>query len=92
MAGTGLSLGTVARRILHLLCAGLAPRRPRVLLYHGVDASRSPIAIARETFAALKAKRFKLQINQRYALAAAAQAHRDLEARKTTGATVLIPA
>ena len=52
MAGTGLSLGTVARRILHLLCAGLAPRRPRVLLYHGVDASRSPIAIARETFAA----------------------------------------
>lgn len=33
----------------------------------------------------------KIQINQRYSLADAAQAHRDLEARKTTGATVLIP-
>jgi NADPH2:quinone reductase len=33
----------------------------------------------------------KLRINQRYALKDAAQAHRDLEARKTTGSTVLIP-
>ena len=46
---------------------------------------------ARETFAALKAKRFKVQVNQRYPLRDAAQAHRDLEARKTTGATVLLP-
>ncbi|MCB1623056.1 MAG: quinone oxidoreductase [Pseudomonadales bacterium] len=59
----------------------------------GYIAARADLeSAARETFAALKAKRFKLQINQRYALAAAAQAHRDLEARKTTGATVLIPA
>ena len=33
----------------------------------------------------------KIEINQRYALADAAEAHRDLEARKTTGSTVLIP-
>jgi NADPH2:quinone reductase len=33
----------------------------------------------------------KVQIHQRYKLADAAQAHRDLEARKTTGASVLIP-
>jgi NADPH2:quinone reductase len=33
----------------------------------------------------------KIQVNQRYALKDAAQAHRDLEARKTTGSTVLIP-
>lgn len=32
-----------------------------------------------------------VRIDQRYALADAAQAHRDLEARATTGATVLIP-
>jgi NADPH2:quinone reductase len=31
----------------------------------------------------------KIEINQRYALADAAQAHRDLESRKTTGSTVL---
>jgi NADPH2:quinone reductase len=30
----------------------------------------------------------KIEINQRYPLAEAAQAHRDLEARKTTGSTV----
>lgn len=33
----------------------------------------------------------KVRINQRYALADAAQAHADLEGRKTTGTTVLIP-
>jgi NADPH2:quinone reductase len=33
----------------------------------------------------------KIEINQRYALKDAAQAHRDLEARKTTGATILVP-
>lgn len=33
----------------------------------------------------------KADVRQEYALADAAQAHRDLEARKTTGATVLIP-
>ena len=48
-------------------------------------------AIARETFAAVKKKWVKVQINQRYKLADAAQAHRDLEARKTVGATVILP-
>ena len=33
----------------------------------------------------------KIPINQTYPLKDAAQAHRDLEARKTTGSTVLIP-
>jgi len=33
----------------------------------------------------------KIRIDQRYALADAAQAHRDLEARKTTGCSVLLP-
>jgi len=31
----------------------------------------------------------KIEINQTYALKDAAQAHRDLEARKTTGSTIL---
>jgi NADPH2:quinone reductase len=33
----------------------------------------------------------KININQTYSLAETAQAHRDLEARKTTGSTVLLP-
>jgi NADPH2:quinone reductase len=35
--------------------------------------------------------RLRLTVGQRYALADAASAHRDLEARRTVGATVLLP-
>ena len=49
-------------------------------------------SIARETFAAAKKKWIRVQIDQRYQLADAAQAHRDLESRRTTGATVILPA
>ncbi len=33
----------------------------------------------------------RIEVNQTYALADAASAHRDLEARRTTGSTVLLP-
>jgi NADPH2:quinone reductase len=33
----------------------------------------------------------KIRIDQRYPLDQVAQAHRDLEARKTTGCTILLP-
>jgi NADPH:quinone reductase len=33
----------------------------------------------------------KISINQTYPLAEAERAHRDLESRKTTGSTVLLP-
>jgi len=46
---------------------------------------------ARELFAVVKNKAVKISINQTYPLREAAQAHRDLEARKTTGSTVLLP-
>ena len=36
-------------------------------------------------------EKVKIRVNQRYALADVAQAHIDLEARKTTGSTVLLP-
>jgi NADPH2:quinone reductase len=48
-------------------------------------------ASARELFATVKSGQIKLRIGQRYRLADAAQAHRDLESRKTTGSTVLLP-
>jgi len=49
-------------------------------------------SMARETFAALNKKWIRIDIRQRYKLADAAQAHRDLEGRKTTGASVILPA
>ena len=46
-------------------------------------------AMADELFEVVRSGAVKIRIDQRYALADAAQAHRDLEARKTTGSSVL---
>jgi len=46
---------------------------------------------AERLFAAVTDGLLHIQINQSYALADTPQAHRDLEARKTTGSTVLLP-
>jgi NADPH:quinone reductase len=46
---------------------------------------------AKELFDLVKKKVVKISINQTYPLKEAAQAHADLEARKTTGSTVLLP-
>jgi len=46
---------------------------------------------ARELFAVVKSGAVKIAVNQTYPLREAAQAHRDLESRKTTGSTVLLP-
>ena len=46
---------------------------------------------ARELFAVVKSGKVKIAINQTYPLREAAQSQRDLESRKTTGSTVLIP-
>lgn len=48
-------------------------------------------AAARELFAAVKSRAVRVRIGQRYALVDAAEAHRDLEGRRTTGSTVLVP-
>jgi NADPH2:quinone reductase len=39
----------------------------------------------------VKSKKVRVVIGQRYALSSAADAHRDLESRQTTGSTVLLP-
>lgn len=49
------------------------------------------VAASRALFAAVKSKKVKISINQTYPLREAAQAHADLESRKTTGSTVLLP-
>jgi NADPH2:quinone reductase len=46
---------------------------------------------AKALFDVVKSGAVKIEVKQRYKLAEAAQAHRDLEARKTTGVTVLTP-
>ena len=46
---------------------------------------------ARELFEALASGKIRIKIGATYALADAAQAHRDLETRRTTGSSLLIP-
>ena len=49
------------------------------------------VAAARDLFDIVLSGKVKIEVNQRYPLREAAQAHRDLEARKTTGSTILLP-
>jgi NADPH2:quinone reductase len=63
----------------------------RPTLFHYISTRDALDSAARELFAAVKKKSIKVLIGQTYPLADAAEAHRDLEARRTTGSTVLIP-
>ena len=63
----------------------------RPTLFHYVAEREDLLATAKELFAAVKSGKVKVRVQQTYALKDAAQAHADLEARKTTGSTVLIP-
>jgi len=63
----------------------------RPTLFHYIARREDLVASARELFAVVKSKAVKVRIGQTYALQDAADAHRDLEGRRTTGSTVLIP-
>ena len=63
--------------------------RPTLMTY---TAKRADLeASAAELFDIVLSGAVKIEVNQTYPLAEAAQAHADLEARKTTGSTVLLP-
>jgi NADPH2:quinone reductase len=49
------------------------------------------LALAGDLFGMVASGKVKIPINQRYPLKDAAQAHRDLESRATTGSSILIP-
>ncbi|WP_091876880.1 quinone oxidoreductase [Phyllobacterium sp. OV277] len=63
--------------------------RPTLFVY--VAARAALENAARELFAQVESGVVRIDIGQKYALKDASTAHRDLEARKTTGTTVLIP-
>ena len=63
----------------------------RPILAHYTTLRSELVALGSELFDVVVSGQVKIEINQTYALADAAQAHRDLEARKTTGSTILVP-
>ncbi len=60
----------------------------RQTLFTHIATREATQAMADDLFAVVLSGAVQIRIQQRYALADAAQAHRDLEARKTTGSTV----
>ncbi len=87
----GNASGTVDPFPIGLLAAkgSLYVTRPTLVTY---TAKREDlVATAKDLFAAVKSGRVKIRIDQEYALKDVARAHADLEARKTTGSTILIP-
>jgi NADPH2:quinone reductase len=78
-----VNLGILAQK------GSLFVTRPTLMTY---TAKREDLVkAAKDLFAVIKSGKVKVSINQTYPLSEAAQAHRDLEARKTTGSTVLLP-
>ena len=63
--------------------------RPTVMTYAHDRSLLEPMAA--DLFDKVLSGKIKIEINQKYQLENAAQAHRDLEDRKTTGSTILLP-
>lgn len=80
---SGISLGVLAQK------GSLFNTRP--MLYHYYDDPAERAAGAARVWELIANGTLDVTIGQTYALADVAQAHRDLEARKTTGSTVLLP-
>jgi NADPH:quinone reductase len=91
MVSFGNASGAVAPVNIGILAqkGSLFLTRPTLVNY--TSAREDLLTAARELFAVVKKGAVKITINQRYPLRDAAQAHRDLESRKTTGSTVLLP-
>ena len=93
--GMMVNFGSASGPVTQINTADLVSRgslfftRPTLFSY---TAKRADLeASANELFDVVARGDVKIEVNQRYALADVAQAHRDLEARKTTGSTLLMP-
>jgi NADPH2:quinone reductase len=87
----GNSSGKVEPFALHELMKRGSLFVTRPTLHDFIRERASLEAGAGELFALVERGQIRIAVNQTYALRDAAQAHRDLEARRTTGSTVLIP-
>jgi NADPH:quinone reductase-like Zn-dependent oxidoreductase len=63
----------------------------RPVLFHYTAERAALQEIAENVFKALLDQTIRVELRHRYPLAAAAEAHRELEARRTTGSIVLLP-
>lgn len=90
-ANFGNASGKVPPIDLGVLAAKGSLYVSRPTLFTHLATREATQAMADDLFAVVASGAVKIRIDQRYPLAEVAQAHRDLEARKTTGCTVLLP-
>ena len=90
MVCVGTASGTIPPFDPQLLAmkGSLYLTRPALADYIADPAEKAELA--GEIFGHVAAGRIKIEINQRYALEDAEQAHRDLESRKTTGSSIFV--
>ncbi len=93
--GLMVSFGNASGAVPPFALSELASRgslyitRPTLFAY---AASRPELeAMAADLFAMVESGKVKIEVNQRFRLEDAAEAHRALEGRRTTGSTVLLP-
>ncbi|MEA3394749.1 MAG: quinone oxidoreductase [Pseudomonadota bacterium] len=88
-ANFGNASGKVEPLDIGLLAAKGSLYVSRPTLFTHIATRESTQAMADDLFAMVSSGKVKIQIDQTYPLEQVQQAHRDLEARKTTGCTVL---
>jgi NADPH2:quinone reductase len=91
LASFGNASGPVPPFALGSLAAKGSLYVTRQTLFTHIATREAAQQMADDLFAVVLSGAVKIRIDQRYALGDVAQAHRDLEARKTTGCTVLDP-
>lgn len=94
MRGHLVSYGNASGPVEPFTMLKLSPRSAtitRPTLFHYIAERAALDEVAGNLFDAVRRGAVKIEVNQTYPLAETAQAHRDLEARKTTGSTVLRP-
>lgn len=89
MACFGAASGAPAPVPVGLLAQKGSIYLTRQTLFSHITTRENTQAMADDLFAAVAGGQVKIHIDQRYPLEQVEQAHRDLEARKTTGSTVL---
>jgi NADPH2:quinone reductase len=93
--GVMVSFGNASGPVAPFAPSELANRHSlyvtRPILFDFINTRERLLAACGELFGLVTEGVLKIKINQRYALKDAADAHRDLEARKTTGSTILVP-
>ena len=89
MVSFGNSSGAVPPVALTALKGSLYITRPSLAPH--TERRENLVEIAADLMKMVSSGKVRIEIDQRYALADAAQAHRDLQDRKTTGSTILLP-